>query len=282
MSRRQFLANSAKRALPLVFITGCGAEAVRVVSVAPRGSSPAPSGATIARLPASVPPIDRKKELKRLDPPLPGFIRSGPTDKPIVAITVDDLFGVAGAQSLTRALDTARDRSVTFTFFPTGGALEVHLQNGLQDVWRRAAREGHEIGNHTYTHRALTRLSDQEIRDELGHTQQLLTQVLGPEYDSRMRLMRPPGGAGGFEPEGNPRIVNVVGALGYSMVMWTIDSQFTGGGLPYLDKIVRLARNGSIILLHFTTFSADNLPLLVDRLRAEKHLEPSTVSAMFS
>jgi peptidoglycan/xylan/chitin deacetylase (PgdA/CDA1 family) len=171
---------------------------------------------------------------------------------------------------------------VTFTFFPTGGALEAHLQNGLQDVWRRAARDGHNIGNHTYTHRALTGLSDQEIRDELNRTQQLLTQVLGPEYDSRMRLMRPPGGAGGFEPAGNPRIVNVVGALGYSMVMWTIDSQFTGGGLSYLDKIMRLARNGSIILLHFTTFSADYLPLLVDRLRAEKHLEPSTVSAMFS
>jgi hypothetical protein len=81
---------------------------------------------------------------------------------------------------------------------------------------------------------------------------------------------------------GDPRIMAVLADLGYSMVMWTIDSNNTGANLPFPFKIVDYAANGSIVLLHFTTFPIPNFPGLIDRLRNERHLEPTNVSALFA
>ena len=123
--------------------------------------------------------------------PLPSFIRSGPTTRPLVALSVDDIFGASGADNVAALLDIAKQKNVKFTFFPTGGALADHLAAGRQGVWRRVIDEGHEIGNHTYTHANLTKLNDQQIRDELHRAQDELNKVLGVGYP--MRMMRPRG-----------------------------------------------------------------------------------------
>ena len=211
--------------------------------------------------------------------PLPSFIRSGPTNRPLVGLTVDDMFGASGADSVSALLDLAKQKSVKFTFFPTGGALADHLAAGRQGVWRRVIDEGHEIGNHSYTHANLTKSSDQQIRDELNRTQDELNRVLGSSYP--MRMMRPPGGAGGFTDGGDPRIMNVITPLGYSMVMWDIDSNGTAGNASYTAKILANAQNGTIVLAHFTTYAVGNYPALIDGLRARK-LEPTNVSGLFS
>ena len=191
-------------------------------------------------------------------------------------MTIDDVFGAGGADQLSGALDLARDRNVKLTFFPTGGALEAHMGAGKQDVWKRAVLEGHEIGNHTYTHRALTSLPDQEIRDELTWTQKLLNDALGFEY--RMRLMRPPGGTGGAG-NGDPRLLAILAELGLTMTMWTIDSRFTQGNASYLTKILNEARNGSIVLCHFQTFGLPSLAALLDAL-PPRGLRPVTVTQL--
>ena len=213
--------------------------------------------------------------------PLPRFIRSGPTTNPRVALSVDDMFGTSGVENVARLLDIGKEKGVQFTFFPTGGALADHLAAGRQDVWRRAITEGHEIGNHTYTHSNLTKLTDTQIRDELVRTRSELALVLGPSYPYTMRMMRPPGGAGGFVNGGDPRIMKVVTALGYSMVMWTIDSNGTGVNQAFVDTILKKATNGSIVLTHFTGIQPQYFSGLIDGLRARK-LEPTNVSGLFS
>lgn len=272
LSRRQFLVEAvAVAAETVVLATGSRAFAA--------------SGTP--RVPATtVPPFAPRHALTplrgpRASGPLPSFVRSGPSNRPFVALSVDDMFGASGADSVATLLDIAKQKSVKFTFFPTGGALADHLAAGRQGVWRRALDEGHEIGNHTYTHANLTKLTDQQIRDELNRARDELDKVLGPSYPYTMRMMRPPGGAGGFVNGGDPRIMNVVTALGYSMVMWSIDSNGTAGNASYTAKILADARNGSIVLSHFTTFSVDNFPALIDGLRARK-LEPTNVSSLFS
>lgn len=270
VSRRQFLMGGA----------GLVAQTALVVA-----GSRALAATGAPRVPVTtVPPFAARKAMTPLRVPsaagpLPSFIRSGPANRPLVGLTVDDMFGASGADNVAALLDIAKQKSVRFTFFPTGGVLADHLAAGRQGVWRRVIDEGHEIGNHTYTHANLTKLNDQQIRDELQRTQDELNRVLGSSYP--MRMMRPPGGAGGFTNGGDPRIMKVITPLGYSMVMWSIDSNDTAGNASYTTKILANANNGSIVLTHFTTYAVGNFPALIDRLRARK-LEPTNVSGLFS
>ena len=279
VDRRAFLRGAVGTSLALggagslALLAGCGSEE------AARTARPPTTPATIPPTPPpTLPPTTTTTLEPRLTQVLPPLIRSGPSDRPQVAVTIDDIFGAGGADQLDGALDIARDRNVKLTFFPTGGAIEAHTGAGKQGVWRRVVQEGHEIGNHTYTHRALTSLPDQEIRDELTWTQKLLNDALGFEY--KMRLMRPPGGSGGAG-NGDPRLLAILAELGLTMTMWTIDSHYTTGNASYLNKIMGSARNGSIVLLHFQTFGLPSLAALLDGLPT-RGLQPVTVTQMFA
>jgi peptidoglycan-N-acetylglucosamine deacetylase len=266
LSRRRFLAGATAAAAELGLLVVGGPAVARSVRPVPT---------------PTFPPISPRHTLKRLLPPLPPWIHNGPTDKPRVAITIDDMWGTFGADNANAAMDVAKAKNVKLTFFPTGGAIEEHIGLGRQDTWRRAIAEGHEIGNHTYTHTALTKLTDDQIRYELSHTRDLLAQCLGPSVPYTMRLMRPPGGAGGFATGGDPRIMNVLSSFGYSMTMWTVDANGVKGNAAFINKALANATNGEITLIHFTEFTPDGFPTLIDRLRAKK-LEPTNVSGMFS
>jgi peptidoglycan/xylan/chitin deacetylase (PgdA/CDA1 family) len=234
-----------------------------------------------SRTPVStIPPLTPRDPMTALVPPLPKFIRSGPNTQPRVAITVDDMFTAANADDLNALLDVAKAKSVKLSLFPTGGALQTHLDAGKAAVWQRAVTEGHEIGNHTYSHANLTKLTDAQIRDELGRTRDVLAKVLGT-VPYKMRLMRPPGGAGGFVDGGDPRIQKINAEFGYSMAMWTIDSNNTAGNASFADKVVNTAQNGSIALFHFATFSERNFAPMLDRLRTERKLEPTNITGLF-
>jgi peptidoglycan/xylan/chitin deacetylase (PgdA/CDA1 family) len=228
----------------------------------------------------TVPAMPGRAAMTELLPPLPAYIRSGPNSRARVAITVDDIFGNDAADSLNTLLDVAKAKKVKLSIFPTGGALQGHLDSGKQAVWQRVVQEGHDIGNHTYTHANLTRLTDAQVRDELGKTRDVLTRVLGP-VPYKMRMMRPPGGAGGYAEGGDPRIQRINAEFGYSMVMWTIDSNGTGGNASLADRVVNTSQNGSVALFHFTTFSVGNYESMFERLRAQRKLEPTNVTGLF-
>jgi peptidoglycan-N-acetylglucosamine deacetylase len=269
VSRRRFLAGAAVAAAQLGAVALGGPAAARSVH---RPPTPTPT----------MPPIAARHPLERLLPPLPPWIHNGPGDKPRVAITIDDMWGDFGADNANAAMDVARAKNVKLTFFPTGGAIEEHIGLGRQAVWRRAISEGHEIGNHTYTHSNLAKLTDDQIRYEMQHTKDLLAQCLGPASPYTMRLMRPPGGGGGFVTGGDPRVMNVISSFGYSMTMWTVDANGVKGNSAFINKVLSGAGNGTIVLIHFTEFTPDGLPTLIDRLRGERHLEPTNVTGLFS
>jgi peptidoglycan/xylan/chitin deacetylase (PgdA/CDA1 family) len=200
-------------------------------------------------------------------------------------VTIDDTFAASGAKNVAAVLDVAKAKGAKLTFFPTGGAYDDHEKAGLASVWRRVVAEGHEIGNHTYSHWNLLKLGEADIQDELDATQGRLDQVLGFHYE--MHLMRPPGGNGGnpgpgADPNGT-RVRCVVQRLGYSMTMWSNDSNGTSGFTDYLNRLQApgVVSNGSIILLHFTTFSVNNVSSLIDNLN-KRGFELVTVSQLFA
>jgi peptidoglycan/xylan/chitin deacetylase (PgdA/CDA1 family) len=249
--------------------------------VAACGSQTSPSKGRSTRASTTVVPSTTVEQ--RLSIPLPGYFERGPGGRPLVAVTLDDVFGADGAQNLAALLPVLDDAHIRMTIFPTGSALKQHLDAGLTQVWRDALNADLiEIGSHGYTENVninsdLTRLSNQQITTELTTTQALLDQVLGYHYP--MRLLRPPGGFG----RGNARLISFVNSLGYSLVGWDIGGDNATPGPDYASAIItrKPTTNGSIVLSDFTTLRVIDYGPLFTNLRTIKGLEPTTVTGLF-
>jgi peptidoglycan/xylan/chitin deacetylase (PgdA/CDA1 family) len=276
ISRRELLRWSGLAA-GAILLNACGGDESSVVRPEKTGATEpiTTTTTTEAALPATT---TTNPEITRLNQPLPNWFNQGPAEKPFAAITLDDLFHEEDPSLLENMLNICRDKQFKMTFFATGAALDLHERQGRQDLWRRVVAEGHEIGNHTASHRLLSRLSDQDIRNELGYTQDALNRVLGFEY--RTRLMRPPGGDGGFSNGG--RVVQVANELGYSVAMWSIDASRDGRNEPFRESIVAKTQPGSIVLTHFNTIDGELIGEAVGRIRAEKGLNFRTITGLFA
>lgn len=154
--------------------------------------------------------------------------------KPMIAITFDD-----GPSDYTRrVLDILEKYGVRATFFVMGENVEDR-----QEIIIHAVKNGNEIAGHTWSHVALTRLSNQEIEESIQATSAIIEKVTGIPCCS---FYRPPYGLV------NRRVANVSAGLGYSMVGWTVDPQewkHFNVNLIYKD-VMRYTKENSIILLH--------------------------------
>lgn len=153
------------------------------------------------------------------------------TDMPVVALTFDD-----GPRSSTtgRLLDELALREVPATFFLLG-----HRIPGNEDLVRRMAAEGHQIGVHTYDHRAVDGLSRRDFDAQVGKTRAALAAILGDgDY-----WLRPPYGS----------LDETTRAwAGSPLILWSVDPEDWRDG--DVDRIVAAVtehtRDGSIILMH--------------------------------
>ena len=105
--------------------------------------------------------------------------------EPMIALTFDD-----GPDSVCTPmlLDGLKARGVKATFFLIG---ENIVKDGNQKIVKRMEEEGHLIGNHTYHHVDLSRLSREEAHQELALTDNLIREITGHET----QIVRPPFGA---------------------------------------------------------------------------------------
>jgi len=177
---------------------------------------------------------------------------------PRVALTFDD----GPWPGTTRAvLGVLRRMHVRATFFVVGSRVER-----APGLVRAIARDGHAIGNHSWSHPmrpAFRRLSPARLRGELERTNEALAH-LGVEP----ALFRPPGGSV------DGRVVATALQLGMRTVLWDVDPEdWAGGRSPaaLAAAVLREVRPGSIVLLHdgggdgWTTARA--LPAIVRGIR---------------
>ena len=171
-----------------------------------------------------------------------------------------------------KILDILKQKNVPGMFFVIG-----NMANKRPDMLRREYAEGHEIGNHTFTHPKFDEISRTQVRWELNLTQRLIESTLGV----KSILFRPPYGID-HQPEYAEEVAQLPypQELGYLIVGQRIDPddwrQRDGKPIPakeIVDGVLAQANRGNIVLLHdgggnrSQTVAA--LPQIIDQLRAQ-------------
>ena len=155
-----------------------------------------------------------------------------------VSLTFDD-----GPSTATtpRLLDQLRELGVRATFFVVGQ--NMASSQGFAIV-KRTAEEGHQIGNHSYSHVNLTQLTGAQIEKEIKRTENLIGLL-----DSGVKLFRPPFG---FH---NALVNQTATDLGYKSVLWNVSSldwQPRYQNRRWVSHVLRQvqARRSCVVLAH--------------------------------
>src|SRR3984957_10462024 len=187
-----------------------------------------------------------------------------------IALSFDD---GPDPQFTPKILDILKQKNAPATFFVIGSSA-----NNSLGLIRREYAEGHEIGNHTYTHPRWNEISKTQIDVELNLTERLLTSTLGV----KTLLFRPPYGID-HQPETADEVsaLPIAQSMGYIIVGARIDPHDWGepGGVPpapasvIVQRVLEQARSngGNIVLLHDgggdRTNTVQALPQINDGLR---------------
>lgn len=147
-------------------------------------------------------------------------------------------FDAGPGEKTPELLDTLRDEKVPATFFLLG---RKHIDRYPETV-KRIADEGHEVASHTWTHRRLTDLSADEVREELIRTQRAIAEITGQEPT----LMRPPQG------RTDKTVSKVSREVGLSQVLWSVTAKdySTNDSALIRERVLEQAGKDGIILLH--------------------------------
>jgi peptidoglycan/xylan/chitin deacetylase (PgdA/CDA1 family) len=191
----------------------------------------------------------------------------GPRERRQVALTFDD-----GPNELTpRVLDLLARHGARATFFVIGWRVGT-----CEETVRRAVREGHEVGNHTWNHKPRGR--GMYDLAQLTCTSAAIRHASGVEP----RVLRAPHG------ELTPGLRRAAGATGLRPVAWDVDPTdwAAPGAGEIASRVLGGVRSGSIVLLHDgcspdaeATLSA--LELILQGLRAADY-EAVTVSELLA
>jgi peptidoglycan/xylan/chitin deacetylase (PgdA/CDA1 family) len=188
------------------------------------------------------------------------------TTAPLVALTFDDGPSEAG---VTAVLPVLERHGATATFFLVGRGIEAR-----PDLAARLKAAGHEIANHSYSHKRMIGRPSGWYDREIARTEALLAEAGGSAG-----LFRPPYGKKLF---GLPAAVS---DAGLTIVTWDVEEPQAADPAAYAESIVAQARPGSIILMH-PMYGANGtaraaLPLVLEGL-ARKGLRPVSVGELLA
>lgn len=172
-------------------------------------------------------------------------------EKPMLALTFDD---GPNPTSTPVLLDGLKKRGVKVTFFVIGSNAKKY-----PDIIKREAEEGHIVGNHTYNHVEITKVSEEVARKEIMDTSKLVEEITGQPT----QYMRPPFGAWQKELEMELEVMPVLWNV--DPLDWTTENED-----EIVNKVVTDVKENDIILLHDCYISSVNAALrIVDILQKE-------------
>ena len=164
------------------------------------------------------------------------MIRKGPGNRQVIALTFDDGPHPVYTPMILQLLERYDARA---TFFVVGKRVEEYPQ-----VTMAIVEKGHQVGQHTYSHPRLTRISAEDLLLEIEKSEEVLANACG----IRPRIFRPPFGFIG------PDAARVLVDRGYSIVLWeeALDTYDWMGASPsrISKRIGDGAHAGGIIVMH--------------------------------
>ncbi|MEW6189475.1 MAG: polysaccharide deacetylase family protein [Actinomycetota bacterium] len=202
-----------------------------------------------------------------------GIFRRDPYER-LVSITFDD-----GPNPIytPQILDILKGKGVKATFFVVGRQVEKY-----PDVARRIVEEGHDIGNHTYSHRELVPSTRRIVLNQVRKADRMIQKATGV----KTRLFRPPRGMY------SNAVRKILREEGYRIILWTVSTADWSGisSKAILRRIKLYLRRGGIILFHDSGALLRNegasrentvqaLPMVIDYLQ-QKGFEIVPISEM--
>ena len=156
------------------------------------------------------------------------------TDEKVLALTFDD---GPHPKYTEEILDILKEYNIKATFFVIGRNVQYN-----EEIFKRCVSEGHEIGNHTFTHAKADSCSYPMLKSEIEKTEDVIFGLSG----KHTKVFRPPTGLC------NEKCIALSNELGFKTIVWNIDTK--DWMHTRTDKIVKnvleSAKNGAIILFH--------------------------------
>lgn len=170
--------------------------------------------------------------------------------KPVLALTFDD-----GPSKYTKKIiDILNENDANATFFILGNKANIY-----SDTLNYMINSGNEIGNHSYNHKWLTKLTSEEIKDQLNKTQEIIKSITG--YTPI--IMRPTYGSIND---------NLRNSSNLQLIMWNVDSNDwkLKNSKKIANRIINSVNDGDIILMHDTyNWTMEAVKIIVPKLIKE-------------
>lgn len=166
-----------------------------------------------------------------------------------VALTFDD----APSPFTKAVLEILDDYKISATFFLVGSQVEKS-----PEIARQIVAAGHEIGNHSFSHRWSSDDSVEALIEDIKRAEEAIYRATGqmPLY------FRPPGGMV------NDKVKKACGQTGYSILLWWVDSRdWLLNEEEILETVKKEVKDGAIILFHNLTTTVKVLPQVIEDLK---------------
>ncbi|WP_059105212.1 polysaccharide deacetylase family protein [Shouchella shacheensis] len=177
----------------------------------------------------------------------PSPIYKGNEQKPMVSLLINVAWG---DEYLPEMLKVLQAHEVRATFFLDGSWVKNTPQ-----LARMIKEEGHEIGNHAYSHPNMENLSREEIDEELIQTNDVIRATL----DVTPKWFAPPSGA--F----NDAVVEQADVLGMGTILWSVDTIDWKKPEPsvMVERVLNHVHAGAMILMHPTESASRGLEQMI-------------------
>lgn len=210
---------------------------------------------------------------KKFDEMLPKFeaFYLGDTSKKDIYLTFDNGYENGYTDQI---LDVLKKQHTPGTFFVTG-----HYLKTAPDLVKRMVKEGHIIGNHSWSHPDMTVLTDEAIKSELRRVKEETERLTGQKT---MNYLRPPRGV--F----NERTMKIAKEEGYYHVFWSLAykdwvvTEQKGAAYAH-NEVLKQIHPGAIMLIHTVSKdNADALDSIITDLKKQGYVFKSLDDLMIS